>query len=62
MEAVEAESEGKFTYRQIYKYIEDKIPRSTREMQQTHSLEKVPVFQGAGNSSLLYWWHVLCQC
>ena len=23
MEAVEAESEGKFTYRQIYEYIED---------------------------------------
>ena len=56
---MEAKSTGKFTYRQIYEYINDeKYPEIIREMRQTRSLENVPVFQGAGDASPLHWWHV----
>ena len=60
MEAVEAESEGKFTYRQIYEYIEDgKYPEfekcgklTCQKRSQFIKLQEI----------LLHWWHVLCQC
>ena len=36
----------------------ENIPEIIREMRQTRSLEKIPVFHGAGDASPLHWWHV----
>ena len=59
---MEAESEGKFHISpDLRVYQRWKIPRSTREMlahQKRSQFFKVH----AGDASLLYWWHVLCQC
>ena len=62
MEAMEAISEGKIHISPDLRVYVSKM-ENIKDGKYPEVLEKCEYFKvHAGDASLLYWWHVLCQC